>query len=69
MRSEKKLIATVGVEDLVITESGIAILVAHKDRVQDVKKIIDRPKAESWTEVRTKLPASTLLIISVRMPY
>ena len=69
MRSEKKLIATVGVEDLVITESGIAILVDHKDRGQDVKKIIARPKAENWTEIRTKLPASTLLIISVRMPY
>ncbi len=52
VRSEKKLIATVGVEDLVITESDDAILVAHKDRVQDVKKIVDRLKAENRTEVK-----------------
>ncbi|MGO0305870.1 mannose-1-phosphate guanylyltransferase/mannose-6-phosphate isomerase [Endozoicomonas acroporae] len=52
VRSEKKLIATVGVDDLVITESDDAILVAHKDRVQDVKKIVDRLKAENRTEVK-----------------
>ncbi len=52
VRSEKKLIATVGVEDLVITESDDAILVAHKDRVQDVKKIVDRLKAKNRTEVK-----------------
>lgn len=52
VRSEKKLIATVGVEDLVITESDDAILVAHKDRVQDVKKIVDRLKAENRTEAK-----------------
>ncbi len=52
VRSEKKLIATVGVDDLVITESDDAILVAHKDRVQDVKKIVDRLKAQNRTEVK-----------------
>ena len=52
VRSEKKLIATVGVDDLVITESDDAILVAHKDRVQDVKKIVDRLKSENRPEVK-----------------
>ncbi|WP_286196720.1 mannose-1-phosphate guanylyltransferase/mannose-6-phosphate isomerase [Thalassotalea sp. G20_0] len=52
VRSEKKLIATVGVEDLIITESDDAILVAHKDRVQDVKKIVDRLKAENRIEAK-----------------
>ncbi|WP_257282683.1 mannose-1-phosphate guanylyltransferase/mannose-6-phosphate isomerase, partial [Endozoicomonas sp. SESOKO1] len=52
VRSEKKLIAAVGVEDLVITESDDAILVAHKSRVQDVKKIVDRLKAENRPEVK-----------------
>ena len=51
VRSEKKLIATVGVKDLIITESDDAILVAHKDRVQAVKTIVDRLKAENRTEV------------------
>ena len=52
VRSEKKLVATVGVENLVITESDDAILVAAKDRVQDVKKIVERLKAEGRTEAK-----------------
>ena len=52
VRSEKRLIATVGVDDLVITESDDAILVAHKDCVQDVKSIVNRLKAENRTEVK-----------------
>ncbi|MBO9497488.1 mannose-1-phosphate guanylyltransferase/mannose-6-phosphate isomerase, partial [Thalassotalea sp. G20_0] len=52
VRSEKKLIAAVGVDDLVITESDDAILVAHKDRVQEVKKIVDRLNAQNRSEVK-----------------
>ena len=52
VRSDKKLIATVGVDNLVITESDDAILVAAKDRVQDVKKIVERLKAENRTEAK-----------------
>ena len=52
VRSEKKLIATVGVDNLVITESDDAILVSHKDRVQDVKKIVETLKAEGRTEAK-----------------
>ena len=52
VRSEKKLIATVGVDNLVITESDDAILVSSKDRVQDVKKIVERLKQENRSEAR-----------------
>ena len=52
VRSEKRLVATVGVEDLVITESDDAILVASKGRVQEVKKIVERLKAEGRTEAK-----------------
>lgn len=52
IRSEKKLIATVGVNDLVIVESDDAVLVAHKDSVQDVKKVVERLKADNRQEVR-----------------
>ncbi len=52
VRSEKKLIATLGVENLVITESDDAILVSSRDRVQDVKKIVDQLKAENRTEAK-----------------
>ncbi len=37
-----KLIATIGVSDLVIVESKDAILVCQKDKAQDVKKIVER---------------------------
>ncbi len=42
--SERRLIATIGVEDLVIVDTADATLVARKDRVQDVKGIVDKLK-------------------------
>jgi mannose-1-phosphate guanylyltransferase/mannose-6-phosphate isomerase len=48
--SEGRLIACVGVNDLVIVETADAILVAHKDKTQDVKKIVDSLKAAGRTE-------------------
>jgi mannose-1-phosphate guanylyltransferase/mannose-6-phosphate isomerase len=42
--SDRRMIATIGVEDLVIVDTPDATLVARKDRVQDVKKIVDRIK-------------------------
>jgi mannose-1-phosphate guanylyltransferase len=35
-------VATVGVDDLVIVETKDAVLVAHKDHVQNVKEVVDR---------------------------
>jgi mannose-1-phosphate guanylyltransferase len=42
VRAESRLVAAVGVENMVIVETKDAILVAHKDHVQDVKSIVDR---------------------------
>ncbi|MBB5322232.1 mannose-1-phosphate guanylyltransferase/mannose-6-phosphate isomerase [Marinobacter oulmenensis] len=42
VRADNRLVATVGVENLVIIETKDALLVAHKDRVQDVKKVVER---------------------------
>lgn len=42
--SQNKLVATVGVEDLVVVETKDAVLVAHKDKVQDVKGIVGQLK-------------------------
>lgn len=39
--SEDRLVACVGVEDMVVVETPDAILVAHMSRTQDVKKIVD----------------------------
>lgn len=50
IRSESRLIATVGVHDLVIVETKDALLVARKDRVQDVKKIVETLKTNGRPE-------------------
>lgn len=48
--SDGRLIACVGVSDLVVVETADAILVAHKDKTQDVKKIVDALKKLGRTE-------------------
>lgn len=50
VRAENRLVATVGVEDLVVVETSDAVLVAAKDRVQDVKKIVDALKKSGRDE-------------------
>lgn len=44
--SKKRLITTVGVENLIIVETEDAILVCDKSRAQDVKLIVDQLKAD-----------------------
>ncbi|HEV8693333.1 MAG TPA: cupin domain-containing protein, partial [Lysobacter sp.] len=48
--SDRRMIATIGVEDLIIVDTPDATLVARKDRVQDVKKIVDLIKAAGRQE-------------------
>ncbi|WNO06269.1 mannose-1-phosphate guanylyltransferase/mannose-6-phosphate isomerase [Rhodoferax mekongensis] len=48
--SEGRLIACVGVDDLIVVETADAILVAHKNKTQDVKKIVDRLKQAGRSE-------------------
>ena len=51
--AQDRLVAAVGVEDLVVVETADAVLVARKDRVQDVKEIVERLKAEGRREQET----------------
>ncbi len=48
--SDGRLVACVGVSNLVVVETPDAILVAHKDRTQDVKKIVDGLKQRGRPE-------------------
>ncbi|MEI8605399.1 mannose-1-phosphate guanylyltransferase/mannose-6-phosphate isomerase [Pseudoalteromonas sp. B160] len=50
--SEDKLVATVGVEDLVIVNTKDAVLVAHKDKSQHVKMIVQQLKDEQRSEAK-----------------
>jgi mannose-1-phosphate guanylyltransferase / mannose-6-phosphate isomerase len=51
--SESRLVACVGVRDLVVVETPDAVLVAHKDKTQDVKKIAERLKREERDEAQS----------------
>lgn len=44
VQSEGRLVATVGVSDLIVIDTADAILVAHADRAQDVRKVVKRLK-------------------------
>ena len=48
--SDGRLVACVGVRDLVVVETPDAVLVVHKERTQDVKKIVDALKQQGRSE-------------------
>ncbi|MDA8920602.1 mannose-1-phosphate guanylyltransferase/mannose-6-phosphate isomerase [Porticoccaceae bacterium] len=50
IRTDGKLVAVIGVDDLVIVSTKDVLVVAHKDSVQDVKAVAQQLKAESRTE-------------------
>ncbi len=50
-RSESRLVAATGVENLVVVETADAILVADRSKVQDVKRIVNRLKEQRRPEV------------------
>jgi mannose-1-phosphate guanylyltransferase/mannose-1-phosphate guanylyltransferase/mannose-6-phosphate isomerase len=50
VRAEGRMVAMLGVSDLVVVETADVVLVAKKDQVQDVKKLVDRLKAEKRCE-------------------
>jgi mannose-1-phosphate guanylyltransferase/mannose-6-phosphate isomerase len=50
VHAESRLVATVGLRDHVVVETKDAVLVAPKDRVQDVKTLVARLKAEGRYE-------------------
>jgi mannose-1-phosphate guanylyltransferase len=50
VRTDGKLVAAIGVDDLVIVSTKDVLVVAHKDSVQNVKVIVERLKNESRTE-------------------
>ena len=41
LRSDSRLVAATGVENLVVVETADAVLVADRDKVQDVKRIVN----------------------------
>jgi mannose-1-phosphate guanylyltransferase / mannose-6-phosphate isomerase len=51
--AQSRFVATVGIEDLVVIETADAVLVAHKDRAQEVKGIVERLQQDGRIEAKT----------------
>jgi mannose-1-phosphate guanylyltransferase/mannose-1-phosphate guanylyltransferase/mannose-6-phosphate isomerase len=50
VRAESRMVAAIGVSNLVIVETPDAVLVAHKDHAQEVKKVVDHLKRLARSE-------------------
>jgi mannose-1-phosphate guanylyltransferase/mannose-6-phosphate isomerase len=50
IKSDRGLIVTIGCEDMVIVDSDDAIMIANKDKTQDVKKIVEKLKVQERSE-------------------
>ena len=55
LRSEDRLVAAVGVEDLVVIDTPDAVLVAHKDSTQQVKDIVAKLKRDGHITAKEHL--------------
>ncbi len=51
--AESRLVATAGVDDIVIVETPDAVLVAHRDNAEDVKAVVGELRREGRPEVVT----------------
>lgn len=52
IQSKDRIVAAVGVEDLLIVDTADALLVSKRDRAQEVKKVVERLKLSSHDSVR-----------------
>ncbi|MBD8528753.1 mannose-1-phosphate guanylyltransferase/mannose-6-phosphate isomerase [Massilia sp. CFBP 13647] len=50
VRAESRIVAVVGLEDVVVVETNDAVLVAHKSAVQRVKQVVEHLKSTERTE-------------------
>ncbi len=48
--SEHRILATAGLEDMIVIETADAVMVAHKDQAQEVKKLVELIKADGRTQ-------------------
>jgi len=51
LRSETRFLATLGCRDLIVVDTGDSVLVADKNRAQDIKLLVDELRREQRTEV------------------
>jgi len=73
LRSEHRLLAVVGLRDHVVVETADAVLVAHKEQVQNVKNIVlalkDRQRGEANLHRKVYRPWGSYEIITVEQRF
>ncbi|NMH58537.1 mannose-1-phosphate guanylyltransferase/mannose-6-phosphate isomerase [Alteromonas ponticola] len=50
INAEERLIAVIGLDDVVVVETKDAVMVAHKEKVQEIKKVVNKLKQEKRPE-------------------
>ncbi|MBX2880111.1 MAG: mannose-1-phosphate guanylyltransferase/mannose-6-phosphate isomerase [Granulosicoccus sp.] len=53
LRSEGRLLTTLGCQNLIVVDTGDTVLVADKNRTQEIKKLVDELRADTRPEVDT----------------
>lgn len=53
LHAESRLVAAVGLKDHIVVETSDAVMISPRDRVQDVKGLVDQLKARKREETRT----------------
>ena len=51
LRSDSRLLATVGLEDIMVVDTHDVVLVAHRDQVQKVKELVNQLSGEQRKEI------------------
>jgi mannose-1-phosphate guanylyltransferase / mannose-6-phosphate isomerase len=51
--AEERLVAAMGLKNMIVVDTSDAILICHKDYAQDVKKVVEKIKLEKRPEVST----------------
>ncbi|MEE3239376.1 MAG: mannose-1-phosphate guanylyltransferase/mannose-6-phosphate isomerase [Pseudomonadota bacterium] len=58
IHSEHRLVAVLGLDNIVVVETADAVMVAHKDNAQHVKNIVNRLATDNRTEAENHLSQS-----------
>ena len=53
--SQRRLVAAVGLEDVILVETADAVLAAHKDRVQEIKELVENLRLDGRPEQENHL--------------
>lgn len=60
-KSSKRMLTSIGMDDIIVVDTDDALLIAHKDRVQDVKQVVNELKLQDHD--------STKLHTTVKRPW